>query len=68
MTQSKIQRWYGKKKVAARYDSSMRTIERWVKAGRFPKPTRMPNGHDYWADTVIEAYERNLVGGGEAAG
>jgi transposase len=47
MTQSKIQRWYGKKKVAARYDSSMRTIERWVKAGRFPKPTRLANGRDY---------------------
>jgi predicted DNA-binding transcriptional regulator AlpA len=67
MTQPKIQSWYPKKKVAARYNSSMRTIERWVKAGRFPKPTRMANGRDYWADTVIEAYERNLVGGDAGA-
>jgi len=27
----------------------------------------MPNGRDYWADTVIEAHERGLVGSGEAA-
>lgn len=67
MTQSKIQSWYPKKKVAARYHASMRTIERWVAAGRYPKPTRMPNGRDYWADTVIEKYERGLVGGGAGA-
>jgi len=67
MTQSKIQSWYPKKKVAARYHASMRTIERWVAAGQFPKPTRMANGRDYWADTVIEAYERELVGNGADA-
>jgi predicted DNA-binding transcriptional regulator AlpA len=62
MTQSKIQRWYGKKKVAARYDASMRTIERWVEKGRFPKPVRMANGRDYWSDTAIEQHEKSLVG------
>jgi predicted DNA-binding transcriptional regulator AlpA len=66
MTQPQIQSWLPKRKVAARYNASPRTIERWVKAGRFPKPTRLPNGRDYWTDAEIEAHERNLVGG-EAA-
>jgi len=53
--------WYGKRKVAERYGCSMRTVERWVKLGRFPKPVRMPNGRDYWADETIEEHERSLV-------
>lgn len=66
-TQAKIQKWYPTRQVAARYGTSTRTIERWVKAGKFPRPTQMPNGHNYWADFVIEAHERSLLGGGEAA-
>jgi hypothetical protein len=27
----------------------------------------MPNGRDYWADTVIDEHERGLVGGGAGA-
>jgi len=57
----KIERWYGKRNVADRYSVSLRTVERWVKLGRFPKPVRMPNGRDYWADTTLEAHERSLV-------
>jgi predicted site-specific integrase-resolvase len=66
MTQPHIQ-WLPKRLVAERYNASARTIERWVKQGRLPKPTRLPNGRDYWANTVLEEHERNLVGGGEAA-
>ena len=57
----RITRWYGKRNVADRYACSMRTIERWVKLGRFPKPVRMANGRDYWADTTLEEHERSLV-------
>jgi predicted site-specific integrase-resolvase len=62
METAKIEKWLPKRSVAARYDTSTRTIERWVKSGKFPPPTRMPNGRDYWSDIVIEAHERSLVG------
>jgi hypothetical protein len=48
--------WKGKKKVADRYDCSKKTIERWVKLGRFPKGIRFPNGHDYWTDEMLDAH------------
>ena len=67
MSQGKIERWYTKRSVAGRYDTSMKTIERWVKAGRFPKPTRMGNGRDYWADTTLEEFEKSLVAGEKVA-
>jgi predicted site-specific integrase-resolvase len=60
-TQPKIQRWFSKREIAGRYGVSMRSVERWVDGGKFPAPTRMPNGRDYWPDTTIEAHEQNLV-------
>jgi predicted site-specific integrase-resolvase len=62
-----IEKWFPKREVANRYGTCARTIERWVKSGRFPPPTRMPNGRDYWPNTVIDAHERSLVGTADAA-
>jgi predicted DNA-binding transcriptional regulator AlpA len=63
ITGKKIQRFYSKRQLADRYNTCTRSIDRWVKAGRFPQPIRLPNGHHAWADTVIEAHERSFVGG-----
>jgi hypothetical protein len=67
MSKKKIKSWSKKRKVAEHYNCSPRTVERWVAAGRFPKPTRFPNGHDYWSDIAIEEHDRDLLGNGKAA-
>jgi predicted site-specific integrase-resolvase len=59
----KIQRWYSKNQVAARYGVSSRSIERWSERGKFPPGVQMPNGHWYRTDVQIEDHERSLVGG-----
>jgi len=61
MTQTNIRRWFSKRQLGDRYSVSTRSIERWVEAGKFPPGTRFPNGHWYWTDREIEAYERSLV-------
>jgi len=66
-TQSKIQRWLSKRQVADRYGVHPRSIERWSAAGKFPRGTQLPNKRYYWSDIAIEAHERGLVVGGEAA-
>jgi predicted DNA-binding transcriptional regulator AlpA len=67
-TQSKtIRRWFSKRAVAARYGVHPRSIERWAANGTFPKGRQLPNRRWAWTDAEIEAHERNLVGGGEAA-
>jgi hypothetical protein len=66
-TQSKIQRWFSKREVAARYGVCMRSIERWRESGTFPAGTQLPNHRWYWSDLEIEQHERSLVGSGEAA-
>ena len=67
-TQPKIQRWYSKRDLAARYNVSQRSIERWKKRKKFPPGIQMPNGHWRWSDHEIEVHEQSLVtGGGTAA-
>lgn len=34
--------------VAAYYGRSVRTVERWVAAGRLPPPRRAPGGRPFW--------------------
>jgi hypothetical protein len=63
-TQSEI---FWRPDLAVRYNRSNRTIMRWEKSGKLPPPIRMPNGRPAWKRPVIEAHERGLVGGGEAA-
>jgi predicted DNA-binding transcriptional regulator AlpA len=67
MQTSKIRRWLSKRAVAARYGVHPRSIERWSEAGTFPRGTQLPNKRWYWTDAEIEAHERRLVSGGEAA-
>jgi hypothetical protein len=66
-TQAKIQKWFSKREVAARYGVHPRSIERWSEAGKFPAGTQFPNTQWYWSIDSIEAHEKSLVGGDEAA-
>jgi predicted DNA-binding transcriptional regulator AlpA len=67
MSKKKVKSWSKKRAVAAHYNCSTRTIDRWVQAGRFPKPIRLPNGHDYWTDGMIEEHDQRLLSNGKAA-
>ena len=59
MSTSPITKFWTKPNLAARYGGkSTRTIDRWVEAGRFPRPDiRLPNGQPAWADATIEQHE-----------
>jgi hypothetical protein len=53
------EKWFTKKRLAERYDTSTRSIDRWVSAGKFPPPDgRLPSGWPIWADTTIQKHER----------
>jgi hypothetical protein len=62
MTMPIIKRYFSKSALAKRYETTTRSIDRWIKSGRFPPPDlRLPSGHGRWLDTTIEAHERTLV-------
>jgi hypothetical protein len=61
-TSSPIGKYWTKPRLGLRYDKSTRTVDRWVKAKKFPKPDIiLPNGQPAWADTTIERHERDSV-------
>lgn len=59
MATNPISKFWTKPALAQRYGGkSTRTIDRWVEAGRFPKPDiRLPNGQPAWADETIAQHE-----------
>jgi predicted DNA-binding transcriptional regulator AlpA len=62
MSTNPVKRFWTRPSLAARYDKSPRSIDRWIAAGRFPKPDiRLPNGQPAWADSTIERHERASV-------
>jgi predicted DNA-binding transcriptional regulator AlpA len=67
MPSPKIQRWFSRRDLAARYGVCTRSIERWAQSGTFPRGRQLPNHRWAWTDTEIEAHERSLVGSAEAA-
>jgi hypothetical protein len=50
-------------KVAARYNVSTRSIERWSADPSigFPAPTVVINGRKYWSVAELEAHDRKMV-------
>jgi predicted DNA-binding transcriptional regulator AlpA len=64
-------RWLSYKDLKERGYPSEVSLWRWVKAKQFPAPTKLagPDGRNYWASDVIEAYEaeRIAAGNGEIA-
>jgi hypothetical protein len=58
----KIQRWFSKAELAVRFGVSPRSIDRWIRAKKFPSGIQTPNGHCLrWPDFVIEKAERGLM-------
>lgn len=47
-------------KVARRYDASVASIWRWVKAGRFPAPRKIAGTMTRWAVADLDAYDRAM--------
>ena len=43
-----------KKTMAARFGVTVRTIERWVKAGVIPEPKKTPGGRSYWVMNKVD--------------
>jgi hypothetical protein len=63
MQTQKTQKWFSTREVATRYGVHHRSIERWVKTGKFPAGVQFPNTKYYWSIDAIEAHERALVAG-----
>jgi hypothetical protein len=67
-TAAPAKKWFTKKRLAERYDTTTRSIDRWVVAGKFPAPDgRLPSGWPIWADTTIAKHERDSVANATAA-
>jgi len=61
MTVAQNKYWL-KPKLAERYGTTTRSIDRWRKARRFPEPDiELPNGWPAWSDTTVETHERACV-------
>lgn len=59
-TPDKAKRFYSKPALAERYETTTRSIDRWITSGRFPPPDlRLPSGQGRWSETTIEAHERS---------
>ncbi len=43
--------------IAERFEIHVQTLRRWVKQGRFPKPTPLTAGTVRWRSNDIEAWE-----------
>jgi predicted DNA-binding transcriptional regulator AlpA len=46
-------------KVAKRYDTSTKSIWRWVKQGTFPKPYKLSAGVTAWKNSDLADWEKN---------
>jgi predicted DNA-binding transcriptional regulator AlpA len=55
-------RFLRKKQLAERYQTSTRTIDRWARAGRLPKPIYL-NEFPLWDEDQVEACERAAMRG-----
>jgi hypothetical protein len=62
MDDTKIEFYFSQGDLAERYHVDERTIQRWRESRKLPPATTLPSGRPAWANTVIEAHERALVG------
>lgn len=44
--------------VWERYNVTDRTLDRWLKAGIFPRPDRVINNRRYWRTATVESFDR----------
>jgi DNA-binding transcriptional MerR regulator len=52
---------YNKKELAAMFGKTVRTIDRWWKSGRIPKPKKIV-GQRYWDREQVEKAKEMVVG------
>jgi hypothetical protein len=54
--------YHSKRDLAARYNVTTRTIDRWAVDKLFPEPDlRLPSGACRWSDELVTAHERASV-------
>ncbi|SFM41629.1 transcriptional regulator, AlpA family [Marinobacter pelagius] len=46
--------------VSSRYKVSTKTIWRWVREGRFPRPVKVGPGTTRWREEDLQAFEEGL--------
>jgi hypothetical protein len=52
-------KFYAKNELARRYATTVRSVERWVAAKRYPAPDlELPNGRKRWSDDIVERHEK----------
>ncbi|WP_368388891.1 helix-turn-helix transcriptional regulator [Marinobacter sp. SS8-8] len=54
--------FYSIKEVSKRYGVSPKSIWRWIREGRFPKPVKLAPKTARWRETDLQAYEDGLDG------
>jgi predicted DNA-binding transcriptional regulator AlpA len=47
--------------VAAHFGVTPRTLDNWVRAGKFPPPTPLPNGRPGWSQDVVFAATKHAA-------
>ena len=57
MQQKTATRWRNRKEVRKRYNTSDRSLDRWVKAGIFPKPKVIGANTHRWDDHELDVYD-----------
>ncbi|NWO07152.1 MAG: helix-turn-helix domain-containing protein [Alteromonadaceae bacterium] len=52
--------FYTVDEVSSRYKVSTKTIWRWVREGRFPRPIKVGPGTTRWREKDLQAFEEGL--------
>lgn len=50
-------------RITADYDITDRSLRRWIREGRFPKPDGNLNGKHYWRRSTYRDWQRNVLAG-----
>jgi hypothetical protein len=59
---------HGKRAVGLRYGGAVpRTVDRWAKAGKIPKPDFYIGNRPFWKNETLERHERQSVAARAAA-
>jgi hypothetical protein len=54
-------KFISKRAVALRYDVTVRTVDRWVKAALLPASDLVINHRHYWLEAGLDRYDRRTV-------
>jgi hypothetical protein len=54
-------KYLGKPRLAIRYDITVRTVDRWIKAKILPNPDLQIRGRSYWDEVALDRHDRRAV-------